>query len=86
MITRQQVAAKLTDYLKHRISIGQLVDWAERAMMDDDLDPTDIELLRNTISRIGVSDVRAFGLSWDECEGLLSGLGYQVQLEIVPVL
>ena len=84
MITRQHVAAKLTDYLKHRISIGQLVDWAERALMDEDFDLADIELLRNAISRIGVADVRSFGLSWEECEGLLSGLGYQVQVEILP--
>ena len=33
-ITRQEVAQKLIDYLQHRITLTELVDWAEVAMME----------------------------------------------------
>jgi len=35
-ITRKTVADKLAAYLHHRLSLAQLVDWAEQAMMDGD--------------------------------------------------
>jgi len=35
-IASQDVVGKLTDYLKHRVSLPELVDWAEQAMMDGD--------------------------------------------------
>ena len=84
MITHHQVAAKLTDYLKHRLSLDELADWAQRAMMDEDFDLADTELLRDVVSRLGLADVRAFGLTWEDCEALLSRLGYQVQLDVSP--
>ena len=36
-ITRQIVADKIADYLHGKVSQAELVDWAERAMMDADL-------------------------------------------------
>ncbi|MBH0201879.1 MAG: hypothetical protein HP496_06150 [Nitrospira sp.] len=35
------------------------------------------------VARVGVADVRAFGLTWDDCEQLLSQLGYSAQVSIV---
>ena len=34
MITRQDVAARLTDHLHHRLSLEDLVNWAENAMVE----------------------------------------------------
>jgi cobyrinic acid a,c-diamide synthase len=85
MITRQELAQKLTDYLQHRIALAELVDWAERALMEDDLDERDLEVLRESLARLGLADVKAFGLSWEECEQLLARLGYRIQVQVSPV-
>jgi hypothetical protein len=36
-IASRGIADKLASYLRHDISIANLVSWAENAMMDDDL-------------------------------------------------
>ena len=82
MITRHDVAAKLTDYLRHHITMKELVEWAEDVMMEEEFDPNNIETLRDIISRLGLADVREFGLPWEDCEEFLSRLGYQVRIEI----
>jgi hypothetical protein len=81
-ITRQATAQRLIDYLQHRTTLSELVDWAENAMMDTELEPDNHELLRDVISRIGLSDVRSFGLTWEDCEDFLSRLGYEVQIQV----
>ncbi len=85
MITRQELAQRLTDYLQHRIALAELVDWAETALMERDLDERDLDLLRESLARLGLADVKAFGLSWEECEQLLARLGYHVQVQVSPV-
>jgi len=40
---RQIAAEKITDYLDGKVSQAELVDWAERAMMDADFDEADTE-------------------------------------------
>ena len=35
------------------------------------------------IARLGVADVRAFGLAWEDCEELLQKLGFAPRVEIV---
>ncbi len=84
MITRQAVASRLTDYLHHRLSLEALVTWSEDAMMEEELDEQDMEVLRSVVGRIGLADVREFGLSWEDCEELLSRLGYHVHIEVTP--
>ncbi len=32
--------------------------------------------------RIGLADVRAFGLTWEDCEGFLSRLGYRAKIDV----
>ncbi len=81
-ITRREAAQKLIDYLHHRITLAELVDWAEWAMMEEDFDEKDLETLRDVVSRLGLADVKAFGIMWDDCEDLLLRLGYRVSLSI----
>lgn len=82
LITRQVVAKQLSEYLQHNVTIEQLVDWAERAIMEADFDPVDRDTLRDITGRIGLSDVRAFGLTWEDCEAFLSRLGYRAKIEV----
>lgn len=85
MITKQTVAERLAAYLRHDISLGQLVDWAENAVMDGEFDERDSGVLSTMVARLGVADVRAFGLTWEDCEAMLRTLGYDARVEVVPV-
>ena len=82
MITRERVAHNLRDYLHHRLSLPELVDWAEEAMREEEFGPEHFEDIRFVIARLGVADVRAFGLTWEDCEQLLERLGYQARIEV----
>ena len=81
-ITRQNVGQKLIDYLYHRITLAELVDWAESAMMEADFEEQDYETVRDIVSRIGLADVKAFGITWENCEDFLSRLGYRLMIKI----
>ena len=83
LITRKTVADKLAAHLRHDLSLDNLVAWAESAMMDGEFDPTHLATIRDVVARIGVADVRAFGLTWEDCEQLLAQLGYSAQVSIV---
>jgi hypothetical protein len=85
MITRHDVAVKLTEHIRHRLSLNELVAWAEEAMMEAEFDEKDTEVLRRVIARLGLADVREFGLSWEDLEQFLSMLGYRARVEISRV-
>jgi hypothetical protein len=59
------------------------VDWAERAIMDEEFDERDLDTIRDITSRLGLADGREFGLTWEDCEGFLSRLGYRTKVEVV---
>ena len=59
------------------------MDWAENAMMAGEFAKKDMEALRAVVSRLGVADVRAFGLSWEDCEQLFRQLGYAARVNVV---
>jgi hypothetical protein len=82
-ITKQTVADKIATYLHHEITLAQLVDWAENAMMDGDFSGWEMSALRSVVSRLGVADVRAFGLSWEDCEQFLHRLGFSTRVDVV---
>lgn len=82
LVTKQTAAQELTAFLHHEISLAQLVDWAERALLDGEFADQDMEALRFVVSRLAVADVRAFGLTWEDCEALLQRLGYHTRVEV----
>lgn len=82
-ITREKIAAKLKKYLRHETSLDALVDWAETAMMEGEFEGAHFAAIRDAVARIGVADVRAFGLTWEDCEELLKSPGYAARVEIV---
>lgn len=85
LITRQIVAGQIAAYLHHEIALAQLVDWAEQALMEGEFDEPDGRTLAAVIARLGLSDVRAFGLAWEDCEELLGRLGFSPRVEVVAV-
>ena len=82
ILTRQIAAQRLIAYLQHDLTSAQLVDWAENAIIEGEFEEEHCELLRDIISRIGLADVRAFGLTWEDCEDFLSRLGYRVRVTV----
>jgi len=82
-ITKQTVAQKIAAYLRHDISLAELVNWAEEAMMEGEFEERDMAAVSSVVSRLGVADVRAFGLAWEDCEQLLRQLGYTARVDIV---
>ena len=85
LITKKIVSDKIAAYLHHDITLAQLVDWAERAMMEDEFEENGLPAIRSAVSRLGVADVRAFGLTWEDCEELLSQLGFSARVSIITV-
>jgi cobyrinic acid a,c-diamide synthase len=83
MITARIAAEKIAAYLRHEIGLAELVDWAENALMEGEFAEPEERQLRDVISRLGVADVRAFGLTWEDCEQMLRQLGYSARVEVV---
>ena len=42
----------------------------------------DLELVRDIVSRVGLGDVEAFGMTWEDCEDFLSRLGYRLSVKV----
>jgi len=82
-ITKQTAAAKIAAYLHHEITLAELVEWAEEAVMEGEFSASDVEALRAVTARLGLADVRAFGLTWEDCEQLLDHLGYAAHVDVV---
>lgn len=83
ILTKQYVTEQITAHLQHRVTLPQLVDWAENAMMHDAYDEKDAATISAVVARLGVADVRAFGLTWTDCEELLTKLGFSARVEII---
>jgi cobyrinic acid a,c-diamide synthase len=82
-ITKKVVADRLAAYLRHQITLAELVDWSERALLDDEVSEQDASTISQVLARLGVADVRAFGLTWDDCADLLHKLGFTPRVEVV---
>ena len=85
-ITRKQVVQKIIHYLQHRLTLDELVEWAESAMQESKFEDNDFEVIREVVSHLGLADVKAFGITWEDCENFLEKLGYQVKVTVSPTL
>jgi hypothetical protein len=59
------------------------VDWSENVLMEGELAARDAATISSVIARLGLADVRAFGLAWEDCEELLHQLGFFPRVEVV---
>lgn len=85
MITRDIVAVKINNFLTHKISKEELVDWAEKALNDSDFEEEYFEQINSAVSKIGLSNVKNFDLIWEDFETILHSLGFNIQVEISKV-
>ncbi len=79
-ITRDVLADHLKRYLNGQIALESLVSWAEDVMMEGEFEADNLVLMRDIVARLGVSDVAAFGLTWEEARSMLEALGYRPKL------
>jgi hypothetical protein len=82
-ITRDVLAQKLADYLRGSLPLEGLVDWAENAMLDGDFSEANQDLLTDIVARLGLADVRAFGLTWEDCRNIFRSLGVSAKVDLV---
>ena len=84
-VGREDVAAKLRAYLRHELPLAELVDWAERAMYEGEFDDDHFDAIRCAVAKLGLADVKTFGLTLEDCEALLRRLGYSMRVDVVSV-
>jgi hypothetical protein len=84
VITREIVAKKIAAHLQGGFPLDDLVDWAEKALMENEFVEEDAALLSQVVGRLGVADVRTFGLTWEDCDHLVRQLGYAARVDVVP--
>jgi len=81
MITRQSIANQLLNYLNHRISLAELVDWAEKLIMEGDAEEAYAKTIMQSLGRIAAADVKEFGLLWEDCESIMQALGFTIKVD-----
>ncbi|MEO8149560.1 MAG: hypothetical protein ABI723_18115 [Bacteroidia bacterium] len=62
-ITNQNIAEKIQNYLQQKISRAELIDWAENTLIENEFEN---KQSRDIVAQLGVADVRAFGLQWED--------------------
>jgi hypothetical protein len=82
-ITRKTIAEHLGDYLQGTITLAQLVDWAEQAVCEGDFDEQESGALTKIVARLGLADVRAFGLTWEDYRNIFEALGVSAKVDLV---
>ena len=50
--------------------------------MDGDFEEHNYEILRDIAGRLGIADVKTFGITWEECERCINQLGYSVKIQV----
>ena len=85
MITKKIIANKLLAYLQHRISLGDLTDWAEQSLMDSSYEDDNFQTIRNTLAQLGLADVKSFGLEWKDCEAIMKKLGFKLEVNALEI-
>lgn len=81
IVTKQLLAINLLSYLQHKTTLNDLVNWAEDALMEGDIQGEDPEVVRDILARLGLADVKAFGLFWDDCYEFMQKLGYVLKID-----
>lgn len=80
-LTRQHILEHLDSYLNGRLTLQQLVDWAENALIEADIpESEDADLLMDVMTYLGAADSRGFPLTWEVLTGFLERLGGSVRV------
>jgi hypothetical protein len=83
MITRQTILERLNAYLNRQITLAQLVDWAETALIEPDFpDSENVNLLMDVLTYLGAADSRGFPLTWEIVSDFVERLGGSVRVVV----
>ena len=85
VLTKKTLATMLIKYINREMDLTSLIEWAEDMIREADFESGSFELIREILARIGLADVREFGLTWDDCYDYLHKLGYNVKVELLEV-
>lgn len=61
-ISKDILASKILDFLNKRISVQELANWAETAMIESDYQEEYFDEISNILAKIGVINVKGFEL------------------------
>jgi hypothetical protein len=84
LITRDIVADQLAAYLEGKRTLAEIVFWPHDAFNEGEFDEADLEVIREVVARLGLADVAAFGLTWEDALVMLARLGYRASIRIQP--
>lgn len=85
MITKKIIANQLLGYLQHQLSVAVLVDWAEKTLIEGNYEDDSSHTMRNILAHLGLADVKAFGLEYQNCEETMQKLGYTLEVKALSV-
>ena len=85
MITRQMIADYINNYFTHKITKEEMVEWAEKVIMDKEYEENYFDQINNALKKIGASDVHNFDLVWDDYVAILKSLNYKITVDISKV-
>jgi hypothetical protein len=81
MITRQLILEKLNAYLNHQIALDELVDWAEKSLIEPRFPgDEDSDALMDVLMYLGAADSRGFPLTWEILSDFMTRLGGNVRV------
>ena len=80
MITKKDISEKLVSYLQHRVTLKELVNWWEDALLHNNFEDDHTRKIRNILAQIESADVKPFGLHWEDFEEIMNKLGYTLQI------
>ena len=85
VITQEVLLNKLHSFIRHEITLPQLVAWAENTFVDDDLViEGDLDLLDDIIMYLAAADTRGFPLTRGVLTEFVEKLGGKMPLIVQP--
>lgn len=85
MVTKKVIAEKLPAYLQHNLSLAELIGWAEKKLIQSNYEDDSSHTIRNALARLGIANVKAFGLEYQDCEDIMQKPGYTLQVKALSV-
>lgn len=85
MITKKSIVDQLLAYLQHHLSSAELAAWTENILMESNYEDDAHHTIRNILAQLGLADVKAFGLEYQDCEAIMQTLGYTLEVKALSV-
>lgn len=80
-MNRQIILERLDAYLNHQITLAELVDWAENALIEPDIPENEnADSIMDVLTYLGAADTRGFPLTWDVLSDFMDRLGGSVRV------